>query len=119
MIFKAMKGERIYFFRLFYYFFSSKKATKMKKPTLKQCIIIDAIGMLSYLLPAYGETIDFLWAPISGIIFYLWFGKPLGAFLAIIDEILPFTDFIPTFTIAYLLKNKNNSNNKKEKTKIS
>jgi hypothetical protein len=64
--------------------------------------------MSSYLLPFIGETGDFIWAPVSAIIFYFLFGKKnfgiLGGVFSFIEEILPGFDFIPTFTIAWLVR---------------
>lgn len=86
----------------------------MEKPKLLQCILVDAIGMVSYLLPGWGESIDIIWAPIAGIIFYIWFRKPLGTFLAIFEELIPFTDLIPIFTIYYFIKQNNIRNEELE-----
>lgn len=78
----------------------------MKKtflPNLKTCIILDLIGCLSYIVPLFGP----IWAVISGIIFYFMFGKKLGVFggiFSFIEELLPGLDFIPTFTIAWLMR---------------
>lgn len=79
----------------------------MKEIKLWHCLVMDLIGMATYFLPALGESFDLVWAPISAIVFYIWFRKPIGSMIAMAEEVLPFTDIIPTFTIAYLLsKNK-------------
>jgi len=66
--------------------------------------------MVSYLLPVIGETEDVLWAPLSAIIFYFLFGKKkfglLGGVFSFLEEISPGFDFIPTFTIAWLIRKK-------------
>jgi hypothetical protein len=66
--------------------------------------------MTSYLLPFIGEAEDFVWAPVSAIIFYFLFGKKnfgiLGGVFSFIEELLPGFDFIPTFTIARLIRKK-------------
>ena len=66
--------------------------------------------MVSYLLPVIGETEDVLWAPVSAVIFYFLFGKKkfglLGGVFSFLEEISPGFDFIPTFTIAWLLRKK-------------
>ncbi len=81
---------------------------KNKLPSLTTCIILDLMGMASYLLPVLGETFDFIWAPISGIIFYFLFGMKkfgmVGGIVSIIEEISPGFDIIPTFTIAWIIK---------------
>ena len=74
------------------------------KPTLTFCLIMDLLGSATYLLPGLGEWFDILWAPISALIFFKSFGGKVGRIGSIInftEEILPFTDIIPTFTIAY------------------
>lgn len=75
------------------------------KPTLTFCLIMDLLGSATFLLPGLGEWFDILWAPVSAMLFFNSFGGKVGRIGSIInfaEEILPFTDFIPTFTIAYL-----------------
>jgi hypothetical protein len=70
---------------------------------------MDAIGYFTYVLPAFGEFGDIIWAPLSAFIFYKTFGGTkglIGGILNGIEEILPFTDFIPSFTIMYFIQNK-------------
>ena len=76
-----------------------------KQPTLAFCILMDLIGYATYALPGAGELADIVWAPISAIIFFKAFGGFKGAFGGIfnfVEEILPGTDFIPTFTITWI-----------------
>jgi hypothetical protein len=78
-----------------------------QKPSLVLCIIMDLLGCATYLLPGLGEWFDIIWAPISGIVFFIMFGGWKGALGGLFDfaeEILPGTDIIPTFTIAWILK---------------
>src|SRR5947208_14012233 len=80
---------------------------KQRQPSLAFCLIMDAIGFASYFFPGLGEFSDAIWAPVSGFIFFVCFGGWKGAFGGIfnfIEEILPGTDFIPTFTIAWAWK---------------
>lgn len=66
---------------------------------------MDAVGYLTYLLPVIGEWGDIIWAPISAYLFYKMFGGKtgkVGALISFAEEILPFVDFIPTFTIGYI-----------------
>ena len=68
---------------------------------------MDAMGLLSYVLPFFGEWFDVLWAPLSAFIFYRSFGGKTalyGSFINLMEEIMPFTDFFPTFTLAYVFK---------------
>jgi hypothetical protein len=76
-----------------------------KSPSLLFCLAMDAIGMLTFAIPWIGEFGDILWAPLSAIIFYKSFGGKkgaIGAVFSFMEEILPFLDFIPTFTIGWL-----------------
>jgi len=76
-------------------------------PNIALCIILDLIGMASYLIPALGEFSDVIWAPISGFLFYKLFGGRfgvIGGVLNFLEEIIPFTDIIPSFTIAWFIK---------------
>jgi len=89
---------------------------KKKLPNLKLCILLDAIGCLSYSVPFLGEFSDIIWAPLSGFIFYFLFGKTLGAvggIFSFIEELLPGIDFIPTFTISYFIRKRETAKNKK------
>jgi hypothetical protein len=76
-------------------------------PSLVFCIVMDVIGCATYILPVVAEFIDIVWAPISAYIFYKTFGGrvgQIGAVLNFIEEIIPGTDIIPSFTIAYFYK---------------
>lgn len=78
-----------------------------RKPPLLFCIVMDLIGYATYAIPFFGEIADIAWAPISAIIFFLSFGGwkgALGGFANFIEELLPGTDFIPSFTIMWLIK---------------
>lgn len=70
-------------------------------------LIIDAIGMATYLIPSLGETSDVIWAPISGAAcFLLYRGKLglVGGLAAATEEFLPFTDIIPSLTLVWLMR---------------
>lgn len=76
-----------------------------QKTSLLFCIVMDLIGYATYALPGLGEFADIIWAPISGFIFYKAFGGWKGAFGGIFnfaEELLPGTDFIPSFTIMWI-----------------
>src|SRR5688572_14302464 len=80
---------------------------KTNTASLVFCIIMDLIGYATFSLPLIGEALDLVWAPISALIFYRTFGGWKGAFggmFNFIEEILPFMDFIPTFTITWMLQ---------------
>lgn len=75
-----------------------------QQPSLLLCIAMDAIGYATFAIPFLGEFGDIVWAPISAFIYYKTFGGVKGAVGGIFnfaEEILPFTDFIPTFTITW------------------
>lgn len=68
---------------------------------------MDFMGSITYFLPGFGEWFDIIWAPISAYIFYRSFGGKtgqIGALINFVEEILPFSDIIPTFTLVYLYK---------------
>ncbi len=68
---------------------------------------MDLIGMFTYLVPGVGEFADIVWAPVSAFIFYKMFGGRIGligSVLNFVEEALPFTDAIPSFTIAWLVR---------------
>ena len=76
-------------------------------PNIFICIVLDLIGMAGYLIPAMGEFADIIWAPLSGLIFYKLFGGRfgmIGGVLNFLEEIIPFTDIIPSFTIAWVIR---------------
>jgi hypothetical protein len=80
---------------------------KRKQPSLLFCIMMDLIGYLTYSIPFLGELGDILWAPVSGLIFYSSFGSwrgALGGVFNFMEELLPGTDFIPSFTLMWFLQ---------------
>jgi len=79
-----------------------------QQPSLIFCILMDLVGYATYAVPLLGEIGDIIWAPISSIIFMSTFGGWKGALGGIgnfIEEILPGTDFIPSFTIMWFIQN--------------
>lgn len=76
-------------------------------PHIAVCILMDLTGMFTYAIPALGEFGDIVWAPLSAFVFYKIFGGRLGLFggaFDFLEEIFPFTDFIPSFTIAWFIR---------------
>ena len=93
-----------------------------KQPSLIFCILMDVIGYATYAIPVLGEIGDVVWAPISAIIFMAAFGGWKGALGGIgnfIEEILPGTDFIPSFTIMWLIQNMQRKNSTAQVKSIS
>lgn len=77
-------------------------------------LLFDGIGMLSFAIPFIGEFSDVVWAPIAGYLMTRMYKGTLGkvgGIMTFLEEIIPFSDFIPTFTLTwiynYLIKNKN------------
>lgn len=77
-------------------------------------IFFDLIGMISYAIPGLAEIIDVIWAPISGLILASMYKGNTGKAAAVfgfLEEILPGTDVIPTFTLTwiytYVIKKEN------------
>ncbi len=78
-----------------------------KLPSLWLCILLDMVGITSYFIPVWGEWIDVVWAPLSAFLFYLLFGGKtgtIGSAITLAEEALPFTDFIPMFTLGYWVR---------------
>ena len=70
-------------------------------------LLFDAIGMLSFTVPFVGEFADVIWAPVSGLLMVRLYkgtiGK-VGGVVSVVEELFPFTDVIPTFTLAWIYK---------------
>ncbi len=72
-------------------------------------ILLDVIGFFTM------TPIDLVWAPISGYLMTKMYKGTKGKIAGIIsflEEIIPFSDFIPTFTLMWLYTyvfNKDNS----------
>jgi hypothetical protein len=67
-------------------------------------LIVDFVGCTSYALPILGEVGDVFWAPLSAVLISAMYSEssPYAAYIGFIEEILPFTDIIPTATLAWL-----------------
>ncbi len=79
-----------------------KKFETEKQTKLMIAIGIDLLGYLSYIIPGMMEIADVAIAPISAILVYIFFNKKLKwAGFTFFEEILPFTDVIPSATIAW------------------
>ena len=76
-----------------------------KKKLLIFGIIFDLIGMLSFTIPLVGEFSDVVWAPLAGFLMtWMYKGKvgKIAGILTFLEEILPFTDIIPSFTLTWI-----------------
>lgn len=72
---------------------------------LALCLLIDLVGISSFAVPGAGEATDIGWAPVSAILINYLFGSPVFTSLALVEELLPGFDIIPTATIAWILEN--------------
>lgn len=76
-----------------------------KNRLLVKSLVYDAIGMASSSIPFIGPFLDLLWAPYAANKMSEMFpGKKgkLASVIVFLEEILPFTDIIPTFTLMWL-----------------
>ena len=67
-------------------------------------VLIDLVGSASYLVPFAGEGFDLAWAPISMVLVGAMYDgvMPNLKYLALVEELLPFTDVIPTATLGWM-----------------
>ncbi|BDU25537.1 MULTISPECIES: hypothetical protein [unclassified Flavobacterium] len=68
-------------------------------------LILDAIGMVSFSIPLVGEFSDVIWAPIAAFIMTRMYKGRVGrvaSILTFVEEIIPFTDVIPSFTLTWI-----------------
>lgn len=47
---------------------------------------------------------DFLWAPVSALLVRFLYGSNVLGAVAFLEEILPFTDVLPTATLAFIFE---------------
>lgn len=68
-------------------------------------LLYDGIGMLSFTIPGIGEFGDVIWAPVAAYLMARMYkgasGKVAGVF-TFLEEIIPFTDFVPSFTMMWI-----------------
>lgn len=68
-------------------------------------LLFDGIGMISFSIPLLGEFSDVIWAPIAAFIMTRMYQGRVGrtaSILTFLEEIIPFTDIIPSFTITWI-----------------
>ena len=68
---------------------------------LAACIGLDLAGDASELIPFLGEFTDVAFAPVEAALVFSLFKSPLLSGIGFVEEILPFTDVIPTFCICW------------------
>lgn len=78
---------------------------KSKFRLLRSGIVLDAIGMLTMFIPVVGPLLDILWAPYAAKkMSEMYKGKEgkIASIIVFVEEVLPVTDVIPTFTLMWL-----------------
>lgn len=78
---------------------------RKKKNSLIKAVTFDAIGMATMAIPFVGPFLDLLWAPYAAKkMSEMYPGKKgkLASAIVFIEEILPYTDVIPTFTLMWV-----------------
>jgi hypothetical protein len=68
-------------------------------------LLLDGIGMISFSIPLLGEFSDVVWAPVAAFIMTRMYKGRVGrvaSILTFVEEIMPFTDVIPSFTITWI-----------------
>jgi len=77
----------------------------MENPSHKllASLVIDFVGTASFAVPVVGELADLLWAPVSAKLVSALYSEssPHLYYLAFLEELLPFTDIIPTATLGW------------------
>lgn len=76
-----------------------------KSRLLIKSLVFDAVGMASSAVPVVGPFLDLFWAPYAASkMSEMYPGKKgkLASVIVFLEEILPFTDIIPTFTLMWV-----------------
>lgn len=76
----------------------------LKNKLLIKGLVYDAVGMSTMAIPLVGPFLDLAWAPFAAKkMSEMYPGKKgkIASVLVFIEEILPFTDIIPTFTLMW------------------
>lgn len=78
---------------------------KEKYKLLKKGLVLDLVGMLTMSIPVIGPFLDLLWAPYAAkqmVKMYKGTEGKVASVVVFLEEILPFTDVIPTFTLMWV-----------------
>jgi hypothetical protein len=74
-------------------------------------IVLDGLGSASYLLPGLGEGFDLAWAPIQTVLIMALYNHNNAPsamdylkYVSMAEELLPFTDILPTATIGWCME---------------
>lgn len=76
-----------------------------RKRLLVKGLLYDALGMATMAIPVVGPFLDLVWAPYAAKKMQeMYPGKKgrLASILVFLEEIMPGTDIVPTFTLMWL-----------------
>ena len=82
-----------------------QNATNNRSRDLVLSLLFDAVGLLSFSIPLLGEFSDVVWAPLAGFLMtWLYKGRvgKIAGIFTFLEEILPFSDVIPSFTLTWI-----------------
>ena len=71
---------------------------------LQRGIVYDLVVMLSLVIPVIGPFLDLIWATIAARLMrnmYKGTEGKIASVIVFLEEILPFTDLIPSFTLMW------------------
>jgi hypothetical protein len=78
--------------------------SKQQQKHLLYSILIDVIGMISFVIPVLAEVSDIIIAPFLALAIFAVHKTPIGSISLFAEEILPGTDIIPTATLVWYYK---------------
>jgi len=77
----------------------------MKYRKLLVGLLLDGVGMLSFMIPGIGEFSDVIWAPVAGWLMTRLYKGRIGqaaGIIAFTEELIPGMDVVPTFTLTWI-----------------
>ncbi|CAH0473295.1 unnamed protein product [Peronospora belbahrii] len=114
LLFQGMPGEEVFSPSVLS---DRAKEYVLESPSRKlvASLAIDFVGNATFVIPVLGELADIFWAPVSARMVDILYkeSSPRVKYLAFLEEVLPFTDFIPTATLSWIKENLNSSELKK------
>lgn len=72
---------------------------------LRKSILFDVVGMVTMAIPVVGPFLDLFWAPFAAKLMHRMYKGTEGKIAAVfvfLEEILPVTDIVPSFTLMWL-----------------
>lgn len=82
-----------------------KQSENEKYKLLRRGVVYDLIGMASIAIPVIGPFTDIIWAPYAAKKMrdmYPGRDGKIAAIIVFLEEILPYTDIIPSFTLMWI-----------------